>query len=95
MSGQSVVKIEFSSIGEYSDFVENVTIEMVRKDRSPYLVALGDKKLEHFLNRKKFEAANVGWYYSQTKRAVIVKYPNPKSNTALTVSFENFDLIGM
>ena len=95
MSGQSVVKIDFSSNGEYSDFVENVTVEMVRKDRSPYWVALGDQKLKHFLNRKKFEAANVGWYYSQTKRAVIVKYPNPKIDTALTVSFEDFDLIGM
>ena len=95
MSGKSVVKVEFSSAGSYSDFVNNVTVEMIRKDRSPYWVALGDDKLEHFLNRKKFEAAKSGWYYSQTKKAVIVKYPNPKKDTTLTVSFEDFDLIGM
>ena len=95
MTGNSVVKVEFSSEGSYSDFVENVTVEMIRKDRSPYWVTLGDEKLEHFLNRRKFEAAKSGWYYSQTKKAVIVKYQNPKKNITLTVSFEDFDLIGM
>ena len=95
MSGSSVVKVDFTSAGSYYDFVENVTVEMIRKDRSPYWVALGDEKLEHFLNRKKFEASKSGWYYSQTKKAVIIKYPNPKKNTTLTVSFEDFDLIGM
>ena len=58
-------------------------------------MALGDKKLEHFLNRRKFEAAEEGWYYSQTKKAVLVKYANPRQDTVLTVSFEDFDLIGM
>ena len=95
MSGRNVVKVEFSSTGEYTDFVENITVEMIRKDRSPFWVALGDEKLEHFLNRRKFEAAEKGWYYSQTKKAVLVKYPNPKKNITLTVSFEDFDLIGM
>ena len=56
---------------------------------------LGEKKLEHFLNRRKFEAASEGWYYSQSGRAVLVKYPNPGKDTTLTVSFEDFDLIGM
>ena len=95
VSGKNVVKVEFSSEGTYEDHVEAVTVEMIRKDRSPFWVALGDTKLEHYLNRKKFEAASEGWYYSQTKRAVLVKYPNPKRNITLTVSFEDFDLIGM
>lgn len=93
--GDSVVKVEFSSEGSYEDHVEDVTVEMIRKDRSPFWVTLGDVKLEHFLNRKKFESASQGWYYSQTKRAVLVKYPNPRKNITLTVSFEDFDLIGM
>ena len=95
MTGKNVVKVEFSSEGNYNDFVENVTVEMIRKDRSPFWVTLGDEKLEHFLNRKKFESSEKGWYYSQTKKAVLVKYPNPKKNIILTVSFEDFDLIGM
>ena len=84
MTGSSVVKMHFTSEGEYADTVENVTVEMVKKERSPFWVALGDEKLEHFLNRKKFEAAETGWYYSQSKRAVLVKYLNPKKETTLT-----------
>ena len=95
MTGESVVKVDFRSEGTYMDFVETVTVEMIRKDRSPFWVALGEEKLEHFLNRRKFDAARVGWYYSQTKRAVLVKYSNPKRDITLTVSFEDFDLIGM
>ncbi len=95
MSGESVVKVSFRSEGGYTDFVEAVTVEMIRKDRSPFWVALGDRKLEHYLNRRKFDAASEGWYYSQSRRAVLVKYPNPKQDTVLTVSFEDFDLIGM
>ena len=95
MSGESVVKVGFKSEGSYTDFVETVTVEMIRKDRSPFWVALGDRKLEHYLNRRKFEAAAEGWYYSQSRRAVLVKYANPKKDMTLTVSFEDFDLIGM
>lgn len=95
MSGKDVVKVSFKAEGEYTDHVENVVVEMIRKDKSPFWVALGDQKLEHFLNRRKFEAAASGWYYSQSKKAVLVKYPNPKADVTLTVSFEVFDLIGM
>ena len=95
MTGKSVVKVAFTSEGSYRDSVDTVMVEMVRKDRSPFWVALGDRKLPHFLNRKKFDAAQEGWYYSQSKRAVEIKYANPKKDTTLTVSFEDFDLIGM
>lgn len=95
MRGKSVVKVDFTAEGSYIDFVERVTVEIIRKDRSPFWVALGEEKLEHFLNRRKFEAAGKGWYYSQSKKAVLIKYPNPKRDITLTVSFEDFDLIGM
>ena len=95
MEGTQVVKVHFASEGTYTDHVENVMVEMIRKDKSPFWVALGDHKIEHFLNRRKFEASSEGWYYSQSKKAVFVKYANPKQDTTLTVSFEDFDLIGM
>ena len=41
MSGDSVVKVDFQSEGAYTDFVETVTVEMIRKDRSPFWVTLG------------------------------------------------------
>ncbi len=95
MEGTDVVKVAFKSEGSYEDSVKTVLAEIIRKDRSPFWVTLADRKLEHFLNRRKFEAAESGWYYSQTKRAVLVKYPNPGRDVTLTVSFEDFDLIGM
>ena len=95
MSGENLVKVVFSAQGEYPDFVENVVVEMIRKDRSPFWVDLDEDRLEHFLNRRRFEVAEKGWYYSQSKRTVLIKYPNPGKDLTLTVSFENFDLIGM
>ena len=95
MTGSSVVKVEFEGEGTHDDFFDQIVVEMVRKDRSPFWVALGSRKLDHYLNRKKFDDAGEGWYYSQTKRAVLVKYQNPRKDLALTVSFEDFDLIGM
>ncbi|MGN0353468.1 MAG: TIM-barrel domain-containing protein [Muricoprocola sp.] len=95
MEGEQVVKLQFVSEGSYTDFVEDVKVEMIRKDKSPFWVTLGEKKMEHFLNRKKFDAAQEGWYYSQTKKTVEIKYQNPKKDITLTVSFEEFDLIGM
>ena len=96
MSGTTnLVEVGMISEGSYADVVERVTVEMIRKDRSPFWVELGDTPLEHFLNRRKFEAAASGWYYSQAKRAVLIKYPNPRRDLVLTVSFKDFDLIGM
>jgi len=87
--------VEFSSEGSYQDTVERVLVDMIAKEKSPFWVTLDDKKLAHFLNRRKFEDASEGWYYSQTKKAVLVKYPNPRRSCVLTVSFEEFDMIGM
>lgn len=95
VEGTDVIKVSFAAEGSYQDFVESVVVEMIRPDRSPYWVMLGEEKMAHYLNRKKFEAARSGWYYSQTKRTVLIKYTNPKKDTVLTVSFEDFDLIGM
>lgn len=53
------------------------------------------EQLPHFLHRKKYEAARVGWYYSQTLKSVQIKYPNPKKDYDLIISFEQFDMIGM
>ena len=95
MHGERVVTVDFTSEGIYTDFVETVTVEMIRKDRSPYRVVLGGETLEHFLNRRRFEAAEKGWYYSMSRKAVLIRYPNPRRDITLTVSFEDFDLIGM
>ena len=95
VSGTDVVKVDFTAEGDYRDTVKSVTVEIIRKDRSPFWAALGGQRLEHYLNRRKFEAADSGWYYSQTLKSVQVKYLNPKKDHQVVVSFEQFDLIGM
>ena len=52
MSGKNVVNVEFISEGNYNDFVKNVTVEMVRKDRSPFWIKLGDRRLVLQPNKK-------------------------------------------
>lgn len=89
------VTMNFASEGSYKDTVETIKVEMIAKEKSPFWVTLDGRKIEHFLNRRKFDAAAEGWYYSQSKKAVEVKYANPAKDHALTVSFEQFDLIGM
>lgn len=89
------VRVEFAAAGSYRDTVEQIKVEMLAKEKSPFWVALGTRRLKHFLNRRQFAAAAEGWYYSQTKRTVEICYPNPGGDYSLTVSFEQFDLIGM
>ena len=93
--GDSVITVDFKAEGTYADTVETVTIEMIHKERSPFWVSLDGAQMAHYLNRRKFDEATAGWYYSQSKRTVLIKYPNPGKAASLTVSFENFDLIGM
>lgn len=93
--GDQVVCLSFKKSGTYQDTVSHMKLEIVKKERSPYFVMLGERSLPHFLNRHLYEEASEGWYYSQTKRTVEVKYDNPVGDYMLKVSFEDFDLIGM
>ncbi len=95
MRGRNRVEVSFRAEGDCPDFVEHVTVEMLRPDRSPCAVFLGDELLPRMTSRRAFESAGQGWYYSMTKRAVLIRYPNPRCDVTLTVSFEENDLIGM
>lgn len=95
MTQDKFVKLSFSSEGSYTDFVKDVTVEMIAKDRCPFNIFLDTKEIHHYLNRDEFENNTEGWYYSQTKRSVEIKYANPKRDYSLNVSFEKFDLIGI
>ena len=94
-STESFVTLDFKEEGSYKDFVEKVEITMIYKEKAPLFVSLGNLKMKHFLDRDAFEQEENGWYYSQSLRAVSIKYPNPKRDINLKVSFEEFDLIGM
>lgn len=87
--------LTFRNEGNYDTAVEDMQIDMIHREKSPYWVTVDGKEVPHFLHRKKFEAADFGWYYSQRLKSVQIKYPNPKKDYQVVVSFEQFDLIGM
>lgn len=87
--------IKFTNQGNYKTAVESVFLDVIHHEKAPFYVEADGQKLVHFLHRKKFEAAECGWYYSQRLKSVQIKYPNPKKNYEVLISFEQFDLIGM
>lgn len=87
--------LDFANEGSYETKVENMYIDMIHRDKAPYWVTVDGKQIPHFLHRRKFEDAECGWYYSQRLKSVQIKYPNPKKDYQVLVSFEQFDMIGM
>jgi alpha-glucosidase len=87
--------VTFTNEGSYETAVESMYLDMIHREKSPFYVQVDGKELPHFLHRRKFEEAESGWYYSQRLKSVQVKYPNPKKDHEVMVSFEQFDLIGM
>ncbi len=95
MSGKGVINISFKGEGNYKDNIAKVAATIVYKEKAPLWISFEDNKLTHILDREKFEVSDNCWYYSETLRAAIVKFDNPKHDAVLKVSFEEFDLIGM
>ena len=75
--------------------IEQVALRVIRHDKCPFYVMLQGEKLPHLLHRPAFEAAERGWYYSQSKKCVEIKYPYPHEDYEVVISFEPFDMIGM
>lgn len=87
--------LTFKQEGSYTTSVETMSLDMIHREKAPYWVTVDGKEIPHFLHRRKFEETDCGWYYSQTLKSVLVKYPNPKKDYQVVVSFEQFDLIDM
>ena len=60
--------MNFASEGSYKDTVETVKVEMIAKEKSPFWVTLDGRKIEHFLNRRKFDAAAEAGITARAKR---------------------------
>lgn len=95
MTGGEQTVLEFKHQGSYQTAVETMYLDMIHREKAPYRIALDGRELPHFLHRRKFEEAQWGWYYSQTLKSVQIKYPNPKKDCRLVISFQQFDMIGM
>lgn len=87
--------VGFKQEGNYDTAVKTMYLDMIHREKAPYWVQIDGKTIPHFLHRRKFEEAELGWYYSQRLKSVQIKYKNPKKDYQVIVSFEQFDLIGM
>ena len=87
--------LDFHQEGHYETAVKTLYLDMIHHEKAPYWVKANGETIPHFLHRRKFEDADCGWYYSQRLKSVQIKYPNPKKDYQVIVSFEQFDLIGM
>ena len=87
--------LDFKQEGSFKTTAETMYLDVIQRDKAPFFVTLDGELLPHHLHRKKFEKAESGWYYSQTLKSVQIKYPNPKKDSRLLISFEQFDMIGM
>ncbi len=87
--------VSFENEGNYETAVENISLDVIHREKAPFYVQLDGRELPHFLHRRKFEEAKEGWYYSQRLKSVQIKYANPKKDHQVLISFEQFDLIGM
>lgn len=87
--------IRFTSEGNYESPVETMYLDVIHREKSPFYVEVDGRQIPHFLHRRKFEEAEEGWYYSQTKKSVQIKYINLKHDHEVMISFEVFDMIGM
>lgn len=91
----TVTRLKFTHEGTYESSLKHVKLELIHKEKCPFHVFIDGKEVPHILNRRHFESAQTGWYYSQTRRQVEIKYPYIRADHEVTVSFEVFDMIGM
>ena len=87
--------VDFTYEGNYENTVDTMYLDVVHREKAPFYVQIDGVEVPHFLHRRKFEEAQPGWYYSQSLKSVQVKYPNPKKDHHVMISFEVFDMIGM
>ena len=95
MTAEERTVLDFHQEGHYETAVKTLYLDMIHREKAPYWVKADGETIPHFLHRRKFEDADCGWYYSQRLKSVQIKYPNPKKDYQVIVSFEQFDLIGM
>lgn len=88
-------EIDISYSGEYKNTAEKMELDVIHREKAPFYVLLNGQPLPHFLHRRRYEEAGLGWYYSQTLKSVRVKYPNPGKAHKIIISFDAFDMIGM
>ncbi len=92
---QEQVIIDFKHDGKSAATTETLELTVINPHKGPFWISSGGRKITQFLHRDKFNDANEGWYYSNSRGAVEIKTQFPRENCQIIVSFAHFDLIGM
>ncbi|GAA1763111.1 TIM-barrel domain-containing protein [Kocuria aegyptia] len=87
--------LDFARQGDFRSPVRDLLVDVVHPEKAPFWVSVGDTVLPHHLNAERFERAETGWHYSQSLKSVLIKLPYPSGDFRITVSFEQFDMIGI
>lgn len=95
VKNSDILTISFEKSGTYNSTIKTVCLDIVNKEKGPLWVKINNQEIKQFINRKKFESSDSGWYYSNSKRSVLIKYNELNSDYSVDVSFAKFDLLGM
>lgn len=95
MTDGSHVLLRFTNEGHYKTSVEDLLLEVIHEENSPFWVRVDGRELPHHITRKNYEAAKEGWYYSPRLGTALIKYANPGKDYTVEISFDQYDLIGM
>ncbi|WP_040157838.1 glycoside hydrolase family 31 protein [Mobilicoccus massiliensis] len=87
--------LTFTGEGPFESPFTRVLLDVVATQRAPLWVSVDGDPLPHLLDRRAFERCERGWYYSQTRRSALVRYPRPRGDHRVALSFRPFDMIGM
>ncbi len=87
--------LDFRPEGPYASSVKTMILDVINERRGAFWVSVAGRRLDQYLDRRKWAASESGWIYDAGQSAVRVKYPVPDGAYEVVVSFENFDLIGM
>jgi len=89
------VRLDFRHEGRFPSPIETVVLDVINEERGAFWVEIDGDRLPQHLDREKWETAEKGWIYDFSRTAVRIKYPAPRDDYDVVVSFEDFDLIGM
>lgn len=95
MTAGEQVTVHLARQGSYRSTVRRLLLDVVSPDRAPYWVEVDGERLPHVLYHRQFETTERGWHYDPARGSVLVRLPNPDGDVGVTLSFAQFDMIGM
>ncbi len=93
LTGGATTVLTFEKTGEYPSDVEEMEIDLTCPDRSPLTVTADGEVLPRIPYRPAYEQAESGWYYSATKKSVLIRLPWSMEDHRVEISFEAQDMI--